>query len=323
MTVRLSAADEPASSRVDYWQHVLGGSLAPYQISVVGSDFRSQIHQAQIGPVTVVDIRTSAAEAVRTPALVRDSDLGMCKVDIGIRGRARYEQDGRQSTLAPAGFHLIDFSRPSHVAINAPHEVAAVMFPRELLPARERDLRDLTAVPFSAQDPHAALVASLGRELVWHLDFYEGDRGARVGAAFLNLLVLAVATRLDRVPAVSPETREQAMAARVRAFIGEHLGDPGLSPAMIAAAHHISVRALHRLYEAEGLTVAGWIRQRRLECCRRDLLDAGLHRRPVGAIGARWGFRDATAFSRAFRAAYGLPPGEYRAIHAVGYPAWP
>jgi AraC-like DNA-binding protein len=34
-------------------------------------------------------------------------------------------------------------------------------------------------------------------------------------------------------------------------------------------------------------------------------------------VGARWGFRDAATFSRAFRATYGLPPGEYRAVHQV------
>jgi AraC-like DNA-binding protein len=32
----------------------------------------------------------------------------------------------------------------------------------------------------------------------------------------------------------------------------------------------------------------------------------------VGAIAARWGLIDAAHFSRLFRAAYGLPPGEYR-----------
>ncbi len=40
---------------------------------------------------------------------------------------------------------------------------------------------------------------------------------------------------------------------------------PQLSPAAVAAAHHISLRSLHQLFHDEGLTVAGWIRQRRLE----------------------------------------------------------
>jgi AraC-like DNA-binding protein len=102
---------------------------------------------------------------------------------------------------------------------------------------------------------------------------------------------------------------------RIPAFIECHLGDPGLSPAMIAAAHHVSVRTLHNLYGPGEHTVSGWIRHRRLERCRQDLLNPELRDRPVGSIGTRWGFQDAAVFSRVFRRAYGLPPGEYRAIY--------
>ena len=52
----------------------------------------------------------------------------------------------------------------------------------------------------------------------------------------------------------------------------------------------MSVRSLHQLFHDEGLTVAGWIRQRRLERCRRDLADPGLAARPIAAIAAQLGF---------------------------------
>lgn len=67
--------------------------------------------------------------------------------------------------------------------------------------------------------------------------------------------------------------------------------------------------------------MAAWIRQRRLERCRRDLLDPALADLPVSAVAARWGLMNAAHFSRAFRAAYGLPPTEYR--RAVSVPARP
>jgi AraC-like DNA-binding protein len=106
----------------------------------------------------------------------------------------------------------------------------------------------------------------------------------------------------------------RAMMARVQAYIDRHLGDPTLSPQSIADAHFISVRYLHRLFEAEEVTVAGWVRARRLERCRRDLLDPALRDRPVSAIAARWGIPNAAHFSRVFRDAYGVPPIELRAI---------
>jgi hypothetical protein len=43
----------------------------------------------------------------------------------------------------------------------------------------------------------------------------------------------------------------------VQAFIQRRLSDADMSPATVAAAHHISLRSLHQLFHDEGLTVAG------------------------------------------------------------------
>jgi len=96
-------------------------------------------------------------------------------------------------------------------------------------------------------------------------------------------------------------------------FIEQHLADADLTPARIAAAEYMSARNLHRIFESADLTVAGWIRQRRLEHCRRDLSDHSLVGLPVSHIAARWGLWEAAHFSRVFKAAYGVSPRAYRA----------
>ena len=111
---------------------------------------------------------------------------------------------------------------------------------------------------------------------------------------------------------MTPETHRRALLTRIQAFIQQRLGDPELSPGVIAAAHHISLRYLHKLFQEQGTTVAGWIRQRRLEACRRDLADPALASRPVAAIAARWGYPNASHFGQVFRTAHGMPPQEYR-----------
>ncbi|MFD9904331.1 helix-turn-helix domain-containing protein [Streptomyces sp. NPDC059063] len=118
------------------------------------------------------------------------------------------------------------------------------------------------------------------------------------------------------------ETRENLLLTRVRAFIEQNLGNPDLRPATIAAHHHMSVRALHLLFRTQPETVAALIRRRRLERCRADLGDPRLRHRTIGEISARWGFRALADFSRAFRAAYGVPPSELRRA-AHGLPAVP
>ena len=141
-----------------------------------------------------------------------------------------------------------------------------------------------------------------------------GTCAARLSTAIVDLLTIALAARLDRGRSVQPDTYQRTLLLRVHAFIERRLGDPRLSPGTVAAAHHISVRYLYKLFEQEPTGVAGWIRQRRLERCRRDLLDPALRSRPVSAIAARWGMLNAAHFSRSFRAAYGVPPVEYRQL---------
>jgi AraC-like DNA-binding protein len=155
--------------------------------------------------------------------------------------------------------------------------------------------------------------------LAYHLMRRLGDRepDASRDARLLDVLSVALEWRLGGVAALPRATRRRALLAGVQAFIEQRLADPALSPGRIAAANHISVRLLHKLFETQETTVAAWVRQRRLERCRLDLLDPALARRPVQAIGARWGLPDAAHFSRLFRAAYGLPPGRYRLLAAA------
>lgn len=75
------------------------------------------------------------------------------------------------------------------------------------------------------------------------------------------------------------------------------------------------MRTLHRLFAAEGESVAGLIRQRRLRRCRIDLADPAWRHQPVHRIARRWGFPDPAHFSRVFRAAHGMGPQAYRDLH--------
>lgn len=117
---------------------------------------------------------------------------------------------------------------------------------------------------------------------------------------------------IERAVTESDRNGGAELLPRIRSFILGHLGDPRLDPASVAAAHHISVRSLHRLFQSQGLTVVGFIRHQRLEGVRRDLTDPGLRGKPIHAVAARWGFPRAAEFTRAFRASYGVTPSDYR-----------
>ena len=312
MNVSFRADDQPVASRVEYWRDVVSNAFGPLELQVTGGhDFTDRLVVGELGPARVAHLSMSqAGAAARTPKHVREWDPDLYKIDVQAGGRGLIEQGGRIARLEPGDFTFVDLSRPCHW-VNSASRLVAVVFPKALLPLGPDDAGRLTGLRIRGDRGPGALISSLARELPRRLD-EDGAGGARLGAAVLDLLAAALAAALGRDRAVSPETRQRALLLRIRAFVETNLGDPGLAPATIARAHHISIRYLHKLFEAEETTAADWIRRRRLERCRRDLLDPELRALPVAAIGARWGLPSAPHFSRLFRAAYGVPPAHYR-----------
>jgi AraC-like DNA-binding protein len=298
-----------AGERTEYWRHVLGEAVVP--LEPLGEPDRVLV--ADAGPVAIGELsHRGEGGARRTAHHIRRSDPELCKIDVLARGRGVIEQGGRAARLGPADLTLVDLSRPGSWAMSSPRCVA-VTFPRSLLPLHPDRLARLTAIRIPGGEGDGALISSLVRRLPDHVDGMEPATGARFGRAILDLLTVTLAGWLGRAGEVPPETRQRALVRRIFAFIETHLGDPELSPATVAAAHFVSLRYLHRLFETQETTVAEWIRRRRLERCARDLLDPALSIEPVGSIGARWGLTSPAHFSRLFRTAYGVPPSAYRA----------
>jgi AraC-like DNA-binding protein len=317
MGVVIRVEDEPPRTRLDYFQHVVADTIVPFGLRLEPDpDLRARIVTGPVGTLHITKVCAPPMTAFRTARLIRVSDPELLKLDVQARGHTVFAQGDREAALAPGDFTLVDLSRPCQLADrDHEHEVLAVKFPRSALPLPSNELERLTAVPMSGRDGLGAPISALARHMAERLEEYGATEGARLATALMDLLIVALAARLDRAEAIEPATRRRALLASVQSFVDQQRGDPALCPGVIAAAHHVSLRHLYKLFEEQHTSVAGWIRQRRLERCRRDLLDPALAHWPVSAIAARWGLIDPAHFSRTFRAAYGFPPAEYRREH--------
>jgi AraC-like DNA-binding protein len=112
------------------------------------------------------------------------------------------------------------------------------------------------------------------------------------------------------------EQRKAMHAARIeqiKRYVNLHLAQPNLAPAGAAAAHKISVRELHRLFEPTGMSFMQFVTSRRLEECRASLLNPADAGRAVADVALGWGFNSLPAFYRSFSASYGMSPRDLRA----------
>ena len=307
----------PVADRIDFFREMTAVVWVPMECRPdLDADYRAVFRASGLGPMQVVVMDVTPTTVHRTPQLISQADPDMLKMLLVCGGGASaVAQGGQQARLSPGEFALYNTRRPYEVRCGVddePTQLLTFMFPPSLLPLSPGRLRDLAAVRIPATSGVGELTSQFLLQLARNIDSYTPADAARLSTAALEILAARLAHELDNRDWGTPETRRHALLTAVQGFIQQHLGDPELSPAAIAAAHHMSLRSLHQLFHEEGLTVAGWIRRRRLECCRRDLSDPALAARPVAAIAAKWGFSSASDFSRAFRAGHGVPPAEYR-----------
>jgi AraC-like DNA-binding protein len=316
MSVVLRTGDVPVRARAEYVHEVVTAALGPLDVRTGdGNEVPDQVRATELGAVRVGELSASRpGGADRRRCHIRMLDADLCKLDVVAQGEVVVEQDGRQARLHAGDFAFVDLSRPAHWTNRWSTRVVAIAFPRRLLPLRADDLAGLTAVGVHGDAGPGAVFSSTAQQLARQVDQLDPAGGARLGAAALDLLTVALAGRLDRPEEVPAAISQRALLLRVHAFIEGGLADHRLTPAAVARAHHVLLRSLYKLFEPERTSVAGLIRERRLERCRRDLLDPALAGRPVSAIAARWGLTNPAHFSRAFRAAYGVSPVEYRRL---------
>lgn len=318
----LDTEQVPPPDRFGLWLDLLADTPGLVRVRTEhADDFVARVETIQLGPLQLVRHRYPSLDAVRTRKLIERSDADCYLLALTLAGNASVEQEGRRSVCDPGDLTFYDCARPHELSHhgadrgNGSSGSIVAFIPYDTVPLPHARLAPLFAGRMSGTEGIGALLADYLIRLTGHPEQCHVADAERLGGIGLDLISTLLGRHLVSEDAVPTEVRRRALLAQVRSHIRQHLGDPSLSPQFIAAAHHISVRSLHRVFEEEETGVAAYIRHQRLERCRRDLADPALRDQPVQVVAARWGFRDKAHFSRAFRAAYQETPQAYRARH--------
>lgn len=289
-------------------------SFVPLQVtSPLADSFRGMIKAASIDEVHVTDVRATEHVVERTPELIGRADRSYFKLSLMLSGTGLLIQDDREAVLQPGDLAVYDTNRPYSLVFGADFRTMVVMFPKHLVALPPEMMAQLTAVRISGHEGLGAMIVPYLTQLAGNLEQLSGATGARLTQSAMDLVTTLFTHELDLDTTSNDPHR--ALMQRIHAHIDSNLASADLSPTSIAAAHFISTRHLHGLFQEQGTSVSTWIRIRRLERCRRDLVNPLFADRPVSAIAARWGFVDAAHFSRTFKAAYEVSPSEFRATH--------
>lgn len=151
------------------------------------------------------------------------------------------------------------------------------------------------------------------------VDFDNLGRSDIVSAEIAIAELVAAALPASARTETSSITQVQAAHfQRVTAAIEARLSQADLSMPDIAGREAMSHRYLQKLFELQHTTFSDYVRNRRLDRARLDLLAPWHDSRSIAEIAFNWGFRDQGHFSRAFRAAFGVTPRAYRSAGQRG-----
>jgi AraC-like DNA-binding protein len=106
-----------------------------------------------------------------------------------------------------------------------------------------------------------------------------------------------------------------ALGERLLAYLRDHPDGAELTAKRIAVAHGISERYVYVVLGRMGVSLGGWIRERRLLMAAATLADADAADVTISAIAYRWGFADHPHFCREFKRRFGMSPSEWRRRH--------
>lgn len=306
----LSTRSVPSCQSLDFWHDAVLATLVGMDIATDGPTYDAALRTDHLGHLRITTVECDPGRVHRSPRFIARGDGRDVFVALQSGGRAQVEQDGRTTELRTGDIGFFETVRPFRTTFPERFQLKIFAVPRNLLGRSEADLRQLTARAVRPSGGLPALLAPLLERLADTSEAYVTPVGERLAEGVIDLMAATAADRLGEDTAVLPGA-DRVLLLRIKTFIRWHLSDSGLTPRAVAQAHGISVRYLHRLFEAEDTTVCQWIRELRLHECRRELVARAPGSVSLGQVARRWGFTSPARFSRAFQSSFGLSPTDW------------
>ncbi|QER90455.1 helix-turn-helix domain-containing protein [Streptomyces tendae] len=313
MSTVLDTAFIPPRDREEVVRNAVWKSMVAVDIDhrPRAEDISVRIGLGTVGPIRICSARATAVALRRTERLAREDEEPAVTLGVQMTGSSVVVQNGRECLLRPGEFAVYESIVPYTHLFDEGVDYRFIRFPRAALALPDRLLRDITAVPLGSDNPIARLAFPYFSQLAVSDELHQGVHADAVVEPSIELL-RAVLTSQYGNSSLAKEPLEATLGLRITQYILAHLADPDLSAARIAAAHNISVRHLYAVLSRSGISLGDWIRTRRLAACRRELAGPSGRLQTIAAVGRRWGFVDATHFSKVFKQAYGIPPRAWR-----------
>jgi AraC family transcriptional regulator, positive regulator of tynA and feaB len=295
------------------WREFIDEKFGVSSVSIGDeTTFAGDIRCSSLGFLTLAQIRATHELGERSKAQVAKAQNKHFVVVLLRSGRLKITQAGRECVLSPNMFTLFDCNGPYTFHHVEPTEVLDVIVPAGAMRARLKEPEAYVAQPRSAGSGLGRVMADMFQSLAREAPLIPEEAADDCARRVADVMGVVFDSAGDGGLPIGESAVRSAIYRRCAAFIENNLDDPGLDPAMIAAAAGISVRYLHKIFHGSGESVGDYVRRLRLVRSYDDLADLRKRHVKIKEIAFRCGFKNPTHFSDAFKDYHGLSPSEVR-----------
>ena len=305
---------DPAD-RFDHWREVRAHGLFGVTAELEPErreHFRGEFALQPLGKAALIEIHASPYRVERTAADIANAPSDSLCIYQQLSQGGRFDTAGEDFTVQRGTF-ATSYSDLKYRTIPTGADgfrLRILKIPvAEIAPFRN-SVHDLIAKPFIDGVAIGPLLQSCFADLAQAAGSLEAPEASRLVETLGHLALIERGV-------VTPGSKAAIQALRIgrlsaaRRLIARHLSNPKLSPAFIAGQLGVSLRYMHGLFEATERSFSQTVTALRLEASRQLLTSAP--QQSISIIAFACGFESLATFYRAFRAAHGMKPGDFRA----------
>jgi AraC-like DNA-binding protein len=304
---------ETPRAQLPAWRERVGHFLdVPISREQLASGFSGSIDSYRVGGMAFMDCRTDPISQSRPVARISTDSVRQFVFHVAVDGAIETVTGlypTRNALQTRPGILALDMNQPMRMT-RGPCRVLALFLPRELVESVVPEAESIHGSVIEYQSPLGRLIPAHLAQLCRKLPTMNAAE-ARETLETCGLLIAAAFGKQAGLTGNARAAVRTARFATARRYIDAHLGQLDLTVERVLAVSQLSRPTLYRLFEPEG-GLAAYIRNRRLREAADEL--QRYPQRPVIEVAYGWGFNSASDFNRAFRRAYDMSPGDFRAV---------
>ncbi len=310
---QLSSDGFSREDRFDAWH----SAVSEFNDVVVPVDLRHAFEAAtsywQIGSLVLVNSTASRLRLVRGAAMAARDQLDHDVVVVFAAGESVSEVRGQTYRLCAGDVAFASLRDGYDFRVTTDRAAWQEL----ILPGDLRDkpgeIADGQPQRDTPQTPQVRLLGQFISSVAAQLPHLSASDMPLIEQALLSLYSAARSTVSSGPARLSATSRQTVDRARVVALIERDLSSARLTVNRISDQTGVSRSALFRLFEADN-GVASFIRMRRLDTFRNDLVDPRNQNQSLAILSEARGFHSLSTLNRAFRQRFGCTPTEVRAM---------